>query len=119
MNYRKKYKQHYNIDFGKEYVIHHIDENRDNNDIMNLLLLPNKLHSKYHTYKSQYEMASSNGLCLDLNYSSNMCRDWQMRELEKLLEVIKEIQIWVIRKHNEDNGYIGYGHENITYSMFR
>lgn len=47
-DYRKKYKRYYGIEFGREYVIHHIDGNHDNNDISNLLLLPAKLHSRYH-----------------------------------------------------------------------
>lgn len=48
VNYRKIYKDHYNIDFNSEYVIHHIDFDRNNNDISNLLLLPKELHRRYH-----------------------------------------------------------------------
>mgnify|MGYP000865801255 CR=1 FL=1 len=40
MNYREKYKQHYGIDFGLEYEVHHLDLNHQNDDIENLLLLP-------------------------------------------------------------------------------
>lgn len=47
-NYRMKYKRHYGIDFGADFVVHHIDFNRENNDISNLLLLPKWLHAKYH-----------------------------------------------------------------------
>lgn len=50
MNYRMKYKKFYNVDFGSELEVHHIDENRDNNDIDNLILLPQKLHNLYHEY---------------------------------------------------------------------
>lgn len=48
VNYRKIYKDHYNIDFNSDYVIHHIDFDRNNNDISNLLLLPKTLHMRYH-----------------------------------------------------------------------
>ena len=40
MTYREKYKRYYRIEFSKEYVVHHIDFDRENNDISNLLLLP-------------------------------------------------------------------------------
>jgi hypothetical protein len=48
MNYREKYKQHYGIEFGPEYEVHHIDLNHQNDDIKNLLLLPRRLHHQYH-----------------------------------------------------------------------
>ena len=54
-NYRQKYKYHYKINFDNKYVIHHIDGDRDNNDIKNLVLLPRDLHSKYHFQKSVIE----------------------------------------------------------------
>lgn len=41
-NYRKYYKDYYGIDFGKEFDIHHIDINRENNEINNLILLPKR-----------------------------------------------------------------------------
>ena len=47
-NYRKIYKDYFGIKFGPEYVVHHIDANRENNDISNLLLLPKEVHAKYH-----------------------------------------------------------------------
>ncbi|MGN0451460.1 MAG: HNH endonuclease [Acutalibacteraceae bacterium] len=47
-NYRTKYKRFYDINFDKSYHIHHIDFDRTNNDITNLLLLPGELHTKYH-----------------------------------------------------------------------
>ena len=52
MNYRKFYSDYFGIKIPKGYVIHHIDGDRSNNDIYNLLLLPQKLHSKYHFYKA-------------------------------------------------------------------
>ena len=52
-DYRSYYKEYFNIDFGKEFDVHHIDCNRDNNDIKNLLLLPKKLHVTYHTLKNE------------------------------------------------------------------
>ncbi len=51
-NYRKSTNYIMKLNSGKKYVVHHIDENRANNSIDNLLLLPNVLHGKYHQYKT-------------------------------------------------------------------
>ena len=48
MDYRKRYKEHYKIDFDSRFDIHHLDGNHYNNKIENLLLLPADLHKKYH-----------------------------------------------------------------------
>ena len=39
-NYRQMYKQYYGINFGREYHVHHIDCNHENDAIGNLVLLP-------------------------------------------------------------------------------
>lgn len=55
-NYRNYYKQYYNIEFGSEMDIHHIDKNRNNNDIRNLILFPGKFHNLYHSYGEKLEL---------------------------------------------------------------
>ncbi len=53
-DYRQFYKNKTGIDFdSKKYEVHHIDLNRENNDISNLVLLPIELHRKYHYYLEQ------------------------------------------------------------------
>ena len=47
-NYRQYYKEYYGIDFGKDMDVHHLDFNRDNNNIDNLLLIPKEVHNKFH-----------------------------------------------------------------------
>ena len=54
-NYRKIYEKYCNIKIPKGYVIHHIDGNRENNDIRNLVMLPNELHKKYHEILTRLE----------------------------------------------------------------
>jgi hypothetical protein len=51
-DYRRKFKEHYGLEFGKNYVIHHIDGNHDNNSIDNLMVIPRGLHSGYHSLKA-------------------------------------------------------------------
>jgi hypothetical protein len=101
-NYREKYKRHYNIDFGSEYVVHHIDENRQNNDISNLLLLPRDLHSKYHTYKLQHMMTP---FYSDLSYSSSISRSLYRTTYNDFEKVLEEAEQWVNLKHSMDMGY--------------
>ena len=36
------------------FEIHHIDFNRENNDISNLVALPKKVHRDYHKYSDRY-----------------------------------------------------------------
>ena len=48
VNYRKIYKDYYRLEFNNEFDVHHIDRDRSNNDIHNLILLPQKLHHEYH-----------------------------------------------------------------------
>lgn len=47
-NYRQFYKDYYHLSFNKNIQIHHIDRNKENNDILNLIALPKVLHLKYH-----------------------------------------------------------------------
>ena len=48
MNYRKFYEKETGHAIPIGYEIHHIDENRDNNKIYNLVMIPKELHEKLH-----------------------------------------------------------------------
>ena len=111
-NYRLKYKRYYGIDFDKNYVVHHIDENRSNNDISNLVLMPLELHSKYHAYKTEFKLVTQNGMCFELSYAGSVLLNMQLSCLDKLAKVCAEIQLWVEYKYNADMGYE-------VYPMFR
>lgn len=54
-NYRKIYEDKCKIVIPKNYDIHHIDFNRNNNDIENLVMLPHELHTKYHELLTKYK----------------------------------------------------------------
>ena len=47
-NYRKKYEKHHNIVLDIDTDVHHIDWNRKNNDIDNLIAIPKWLHTRIH-----------------------------------------------------------------------
>lgn len=101
-NYRKKYKLYYEIEFGKKYVVHHIDENRANNSIDNLLLLPNVLHGKYHQYKREAEMQLLYLHNIDLREPSICLAEDSYRTIKKYIKVCKECQKWIAYKQNLD-----------------
>lgn len=110
VNYRRLYKQHYKIEFGAEYVIHHIDGDRSNNAISNLLLLPRDLHGKYHAYLNQANMSINayGGLCMELTFNDATVFNYQLSELNRVFEITKEIFPWIEYKMLADNGYSVY-----------
>lgn len=48
MNYRKFYEEVTKVKLPEDFDVHHIDGNRKNNQITNLVALPSELHKKYH-----------------------------------------------------------------------
>lgn len=49
-NYKKIYENYHNIKLEKGYDVHHIDGNRENNKINNLISLPRKFHKCLHNW---------------------------------------------------------------------
>lgn len=97
MDYRKLYKDYYGIDFGDDYVIHHIDRNRENNNIGNLLLLPLSLHQRLHFIWNQMEALS----LTEMMYNSTICGKAQELCYD-MQEILEDCQNWVRRKENAD-----------------
>lgn len=101
-NYRAKYKRFYNIEFGKEYAIHHIDLDRTNNDISNLLLLPTELHSKYHLILNAISICpqkpKADGF-IDVRLSNFLITEYNAKMFELLPETIAECRKWLKWKH--------------------
>lgn len=50
MSYIKKYEQHHNVKIEKDWDVHHIDADRSNNDIENLIALPKEFHNVLHNW---------------------------------------------------------------------
>lgn len=99
-NYRYKYKRYYGIEFSKDFDVHHIDFNRENNDISNLILLPKKLHRKYHMLGNML-FGSGDGqiskthtqICLyNVVHTS--------KTLEEFAKTMQEMKEWVVYKND-------------------
>ena len=100
-DYREKYKRFYDIDFGKDYVVHHIDLDRTNNDISNLLLLPKELHAKYHLILTAITEDKKQDGIVDLRLSNYLITDRNPKILALLPETNEECSKWIKwKQHN-------------------
>lgn len=55
MDYRKHYEKLTKIKVPEGFEIHHIDFNRKNNNIRNLVALPKYLHNEYHRVVTKFK----------------------------------------------------------------
>ena len=104
-DYRKFYKEYYGIDFGSEYSIHHIDFDRSNNDIGNLIVLPHSLHNNYHICIQQIRGYKS---CWDSLYMYS----YLIPEIRKYIDITSEMLEWRGLKRDFDT-FIDSGVKNI------
>lgn len=96
INYRRKYKKEV-CEIPKGFDVHHLDENRENNDIDNLLMLPKKLHQKYHKVLIAVQMANNNGVCEQIypsNHFGSGLNKYIEREIIAFNEVYYECKKW-------------------------
>lgn len=105
-DYRKYYKEYYGIEFGSDYVIHHIDFNQQNNNIYNLILLPKKLHRRYHFILTA--LGAKNGIINDFSLQMDgqmyePISEYQKKMLMNFLDVMEELKKWQIYKCNLDH----------------
>ena len=99
IDYRKKFKTHYNIDFSDQFDVHHIDLNHDNNDIDNLMILPKELHKAYHdclidasfmTIKNTYDIK------IDCRIRGNEANQFSLARtyMENFIYVLRSCSYW-------------------------
>ena len=62
MDYRKIYESETKTKIPKGFDVHHLDFNRDNNDISNLVALPRDLHAKFHTTYNELYMPNKSDM---------------------------------------------------------
>lgn len=91
--YRSLYKKYYGIEFGKDFDVHHIDFNRENNNIDNLILLPKELHSKYHFCVN----AVKQGIDYKINWQYSGA--FMVDTLRNFCDVMEEIDEWKLYKN--------------------
>lgn len=98
MGYREDFKRHYGIKFGKEYDVHHIDLNHNNNSIENLMVLPKKLHNKYHFLFNSVHSSSENifGKKFNAQIHSNIINgdNYNLQMAKELIDTLYECNKW-------------------------
>ena len=97
-DYRQFYREYYGIDFGPEMAVHHIDFNHENNSIDNLLLMPKKLHAKYHFAVSCLNGSGTGEVneSVKLNWIEGVCM--QKSRFKTLYEALDELEPWLAYK---------------------
>lgn len=104
MKYRQLFMEHYGIkDPGPEFDVHHIDFNRENNDIHNLILLPRSLHRRYHMCVTAFHGARGMDIVIDPKIGSeDISSDYKLSMLRRFLDVAEEVKVWADRKEQMD-----------------
>jgi hypothetical protein len=99
VDYRQLYKDHYGIEFGRDMVVHHIDFDRSNNSISNLLLLPNNVHSKYHMmYSRLFGLDGNNDLSKDLQLTNLSALIYYLNSFSGMSDALADVMPWMRMK---------------------
>lgn len=122
MNYRKFYEKTTGMDIPKNHHIHHIDFNKNNNNIDNLVCLKNKLHFNYHSsvfpLRNIMETLKLNNYTVDNYLSDNWLRAfcnpiaYNEKWAKNLLKNIKLINKEILKR----NSLIGIDYDCIELS---
>lgn len=99
VDYRQLYKDHYHIDFGSDMVVHHIDFDRSNNSIGNLMLLPNDVHARYHmAYTKMIGLEKFCDLSKELQLVQSSDIIYCLNIMGGMRDVLAEVMPWVRMK---------------------
>lgn len=101
MDYRKFYEQQTKVKLPKNFEVHHIDLNRDNSEIENLVAIPKDLHNSYHTLLQETNIAADpitiDSLIPQKDISKGfMYLEFRIDSLNEYLKQYKELQKWII-----------------------
>lgn len=99
MDYRNIYADYFGVKIPDGFIIHHIDENRDNNEIPNLLMMPDALHRKWHSIKKECKRSQ---MMESLDYMfgiDNISFPIAASIIEEYIKIRWEVQDWINEKH--------------------
>lgn len=96
-DYKKIYAEHYGITWDRQkFEVHHIDGNRENNDVRNLLLLPKKLHQRWHNGGGWFDLDRYCSQMMSVGDS-----DQDPAVLDEIFDAIAEIRFWGLLRRLE------------------
>ena len=105
MNYRKFYENQYKVKLNKNFDIHHIDYNHNNNDITNLVALPKELHHRLHNAYNEYIQWCSNYSLDDIRlHTGALCSHTMFIEsLTEYLNIVEECKVYMNKRNMGGN----------------
>lgn len=124
IQYRHFYAKRYGITIPKGYDIHHIDGDRENNSIGNLLLLPDWMHRELHKRWDAIEPIFGDFTkakkILSKDYNGCVCASDAFQDIADILDAISP---WVAKKWYEEEAFHGRtpagGLTEYSYDEFR
>lgn len=83
-NYREKYLSIAGIEPDSNIEVHHLDKDRDNNNVFNLVAIPKKLHKKLHGFRNESK------LLRDFDFTAKLCEveDYLADRLRKVSFIV-------------------------------
>ena len=101
MDYRRFYIDVLNIEeLSQKFVIHHIDYNRNNNKLSNLVALPRKLHNDLHEYYNKlFINISFDKELKGIIDSGNGYNSFLLMFIKEYCEVYEEATKWLDYKY--------------------
>ena len=102
MDYRKFYEKSLDTKLKKEEEVHHLDRNRENNEIINLVAIPRKLHKQYHLCLTMCEFGFKHfNDCSEEIFNAYYCeiKKWHV-QIEKLKKIEKEIDSYIQKRNS-------------------
>ena len=102
VDYRQLYKEHYGIEFDQNMAVHHIDFDRSNNNIDNLLLMPRSLHQKYHFAVNCLQGTGTGVIHADVKLGWNQDVSSVASRFKTLYEALHGLEPWILYKMQLD-----------------
>jgi len=93
-DYIKFYENYFNIKIPKNFEIHHLDFNRNNNNIDNLLMLPKWAHIKYHIFKPKIEDLTFEIEIKNITNSGYNFNEFFFEHAEEFIKAYRECSKW-------------------------
>lgn len=103
-NSRKIYQQHYHLLFDESIQIHHVNRNKENNSIRNLIALPAELLDTYNHYFRTFIKYFKSPGCFETHFFNIISYPYTEYNyfFDELQELRNEISLWVMVKKAMD-----------------
>lgn len=98
MGYREVYIENVGKMINMENEIHHINHNRKDNSIYNLVELPKKLHREYHLKHLKYSNAVEN--INTFNWIYDFHKEVYLKDILEYIEIKNKISHYIIKRND-------------------